>query len=211
MAYCKEKKRIADALRYQQLKDSPILYEEHMIKKREYSRERYNNNREKIYKEIQEYKKKNPEKVKKWNAKTWQKNKVEQGARNAIYIKKYRSENIEMLRKKDSEYAKNNPEKMAHKSAKRRARIKNAIPDWLKDCPSEDKRLKDIYLLSRIYECKDGVKRHVDHMWPLDDGGPHWSGNLQILTGTENNIKYNKVCPIQKKQIQLNLEEARVL
>jgi 5-methylcytosine-specific restriction endonuclease McrA len=52
-----------------------------------------------------------------------------------------------------------------------------------------------------------GVQHHVDHMWPLSDGGPHWSGNLQIITATENAIKHAKVDPNIKATIQEMLIE----
>jgi hypothetical protein len=57
----------------------------------------------------------------------------------------------------------------------------------------------------------DGIKRNVDHMWPLIDGGPHWSGNLEVLTATENKSKWTYSCPKLKKQIKLNLKEAEIL
>jgi len=54
-----------------------------------------------------------------------------------------------------------------------------------------------------------GVKHHVDHMWPLSDGGPHWSGNLQIITATENLSKHDKVDPNIKATIQEMLKDIK--
>jgi hypothetical protein len=95
--------------------------------------------------------------------------------------------------------------------ALRRARKRNSVPKWINNCPVERKRLHQIYLLSRIYAKADGIERHVDHMWPLSDGGPHWSGNLQVLTKEENLEKGAYSCPKLKKQMKLNLKEAKVL
>ena len=44
-------------------------------------------------------------------------------------------------------------------------------------------------------------------MWPLADGGPHWSGNLQIITAEENFNKKDKVDPVIKATIQEMLAE----
>jgi len=46
-------------------------------------------------------------------------------------------------------------------------------------------------------------------MWPLSKGGPHWSGNLQILTATENLSKSDSVCKLTKKNIKASLKIAR--
>jgi hypothetical protein len=47
-------------------------------------------------------------------------------------------------------------------------------------------------------------------MWPLADGGPHWSGNMQILTATENRKKWATVDAEVKRNIQKSLEEERL-
>ena len=95
--------------------------------------------------------------------------------------------------------------------ANRRARKKRAIPAWLRSCPVEKRRVYTVYLLSRLLANADGIERHVDHMVPLSDGGPHWSGNLQVLTATDNMDKGAYSCPKLKKQMKLNLKEAKVL
>ena len=118
--------------------------------------------------------------------------------------------NLERQKATNKRYRLKYPERYRVHCLKRKARKLNATPSWLIDCEVERKRLHQIYLLSRLLKKADGILRHVDHMWPLSDGGPHWSGNLQILTATENLKKHAKVCPIIKKQIQLNLEEERL-
>jgi len=111
-------------------------------------------------------------------------------------------------KKLQKQWRRNNVASVLASWALRRARKRNLIPKWLNNCPVEKKRLNQIYLLSRIYANADGEKRHIDHMWPLSDGGPHWSGNLQILTATKNLEKGAYSCPKLKKQMKLNLKEA---
>jgi len=38
-------------------------------------------------------------------------------------------------------------------------------------------------------------------MWPLADGGPHWSGNLQVIPAEENWSKSASVCEDTKATI----------
>ena len=125
--------------------------------------------------------------------------------------KKYkdRHQNIKKMKKEMEAEKRSISVFNAQRWALRRAQKKKLnVPQWLKNCPVEKKRLNQIYLLSRIYANADGEKRHVDHMWPLSDGGPHWSGNLQILTATKNLEKGAYSCPKLKKQMKLNLKEA---
>jgi len=121
-----------------------------------------------------------------------------------------KSGSAEKVRSYNKQYRKDNKESNRRQCATRRAVQQDATPSWLIGCEVELKRLHQIYVLCDLFQKADGIPRHVDHMWPLSDGGPHWSGNLQVLTATENLKKGAKVCPIIKKQIQLNLEEERL-
>tara|TARA_R110000803_G_scaffold123454_1_gene191400 strand:- start:35 stop:544 length:510 start_codon:yes stop_codon:yes gene_type:complete len=136
--------------------------------------------------------------------------------------KKYRLNNREKARKRWCKYRETNKERITEwrktnialllqHNANRRARKKRAIPAWLKNCEIEKRRVYTVYLLSRLLAKADGIQRHVDHMVPLSDGGPHWSGNLQVLTKEQNLEKGTYSCPKLKKQIKLNLKEARAL
>ena len=92
------------------------------------------------------------------------------------------------------------------RGAKRRALKQKLIPIHLRDCPQEKQRLLQTYKLSNILTQATGVQHHVDHMWPLADGGPHWSGNLQVITAYENQSKNASVCEATKSTIIKSLE-----
>jgi 5-methylcytosine-specific restriction endonuclease McrA len=96
---------------------------------------------------------------------------------------------------------------IAAKSARRRALQLKLIPAHLKDCPVEKRRVLDIYKLSNLISKATGIEHHVDHMWPLSDGGPHWSGNMQIITARENLTKNASVDLEVKHNIQQALNE----
>jgi len=90
--------------------------------------------------------------------------------------------------------------------SRRRALKQKLIPIHLRDCPQEKQRLLQTYKLSIILTQATGVQHHVDHMWPLNDGGPHWSGNLQVITAQENHSKHASVCEATKSTIIKSLE-----
>ena len=193
---------------------------EYRLNNKEKLREYRLNNKEKIRESTREYRLKNKEEIRKRK-------------------REYRINNIEKVRKSERKYYEARSKTLAYKEmrrkykqtpefkelkeqwrkanhasvlaswARRRGRKRKAIPKWLNDCPIERMRLQSVYNLARIYAAADGIKRHVDHMWPLSDGGVHWSGNLQILTAVANMEKGSYSCPKLKKQIKLNLKEAR--
>ena len=101
----------------------------------------------------------------------------------------------------------NNKDKVSASTAKRKALKLKQIPIYLRDCPVEKERIHQTYKLCDMFNKVTGVQHHVDHMWPLSDGGPHWSGNLQIIMAAENLSKNNKVNPNIKATIQEMLIE----
>ena len=106
-------------------------------------------------------------------------------------------------------YRKANPEIFAGYAARRRAAKHDGIPDFLRDCPCEKRRIVDIYKMCRLFTEITGVEHHVDHMWPLSKGGPHWSGNLQIIPAQNNLSKSASVCKETKKTIREALKWAK--
>lgn len=108
--------------------------------------------------------------------------------------KEYREANKEKVLARHKVYYESNKEKSAERKAKRRALKRKQIPVHLRECPHEKQRLVQIYKLRNIISEATGVQHHVDHMWPLADGGPHWSGNLQVIPAEENRSKHASVC-----------------
>ena len=79
-------------------------------------------------------------------------------------------------------------------SAKRRASKLNATPKWLTLYHHET--IKNLYSEAKRLESVDEIKRHVDHIVPLQGEnvcGLHVPWNLQILTEKENISKSNKL------------------
>ncbi len=115
--------------------------------------------------------------------------------------KAYYEANKEEILSYKKAYQKANKEAVIARNAKHRARKRNLIPVHLRDCPHEKQRLVQIYKLRNILSEATGVQHHVDHMWPLADGGPHWSGNLQVIPAEENLSKNASVCEDTKATI----------
>ena len=115
--------------------------------------------------------------------------------------KAYHEANREKILAYKKAYQKANKEAVIANNAKHRARKRNLIPVHLRDCPHEKQRLVQIYKLRSIISEATGVQHHVDHMWPLSDGGPHWSGNLQVIPAEENLSKNASVCEDTKATI----------
>ena len=119
----------------------------------------------------------------------------------------YREANKENAVAKERAWKEANPDRCNAYSSRRRARKLKLIPKHLKNCPVEKQRVLDIFKLCRLISMATGVKHHVDHMWPVSDGGPEWSGNLQIITAHENLTKHASVDLELKHNIQQSLKE----
>jgi len=123
--------------------------------------------------------------------------------------KAYREANKEAISEYSKAYKQANKEAVLERVVKRRALKRNAVPKFLRDCQEEKKRLQEIYKLRQVLSDATGIVYHVDHMWPLSDGGPHWSGNLQVITAQENLSKFTSVDEEIKATIKEGLEYAR--
>jgi len=107
--------------------------------------------------------------------------------------KAYREANKEVILERKKAYREANKEAVLECNAKRKALKRNAVPKFLRNCEEEKARLRSIYKLRQVLSDATGIIYHVDHMWPMSDGGPHWSGNLQVITAQENLSKYASV------------------
>jgi hypothetical protein len=202
MAKSKEEKAALDKAYYEANKEKILA------KRKEYRRNNkekiiasrkvyYERNREKIKTDVKAYQEANKEKVKACSKAYYEANKEK--------IDDYRKAWVEANKEKVAAYYKTykeaNKEKVAAARAKRRALKQKQIPVHLRDCSHEKQRLVEIYKLRNILSEATGVQHHVDHMWPLSDGGPHWSGNLQVIPAEENLSKNASVCEDTKATI----------
>ena len=185
-----------------------------------YDRARYQANREKIIARTKLYKKNNKEKIYAYHKAYREANKEKLNAYHRAYVqnnkekinahkKAYREANKEKINATAKAWSRANKDKRSAAVAKRRALKINQIPIQVRDCPIEKKRLYQTYKLCALFTKITGVQHHVDHMWPLSDGGPHWSGNLQIITATENLSKNATVDPSIKATIQEMLKDIK--
>jgi hypothetical protein len=97
------------------------------------------------------------------------------------------------------EWYQKNKERLApnylYNTRKRQSQIKRATPNWL--TKEQENAILDVYKKAKKLEKKDGIKRHVDHVIPLQGKtvcGLHVSWNLEVLTSKENISKGNKLC-----------------
>lgn len=153
---------------------------------------------------LQEYSKKNKDKIKEIHKRWRAKNAEKERQRSAKWCKdnperrkqitaKYRNKNKEKCNKAVQKWSKANPHKLAAYDAKRRAAKLNATPPWLNDAHWNE--IKKIYELRSICSLATQTNYHVDHIVPLRGTnvcGLHVPWNLQILTAFENRAKGNR-------------------
>lgn len=158
-------------------------------KMRECYRPRYKE-KDKVY--HKEYNIKNKDKVKQRTSKYYIDNKVKVNE----YGKRWRSLNKDYRKTRDRNYRKNNKELCNLHCSKRRAKLHNAChPQHNIDI---EKAFQEMSI--RLKKCI-GIDFHVDHILPLNKGGFHHHGNLQVIPGRINegkrdNIKFTHPCLI---------------
>ncbi|MDC0277603.1 HNH endonuclease [bacterium] len=76
------------------------------------------------------------------------------------------------------------------------AGLVNLLP--VKATGSELTKEQAYYIECERLTKETGVQHHVDHIWPLSQGGPHVFYNLQVLTAEENLKKGGKYRPEDK-------------
>jgi hypothetical protein len=210
----KEKEAAYNKAYYEANKEKiAAYYEANKEKKAAYRKAYKEANKEKLAAYDKAYREANKEKRVAYKKVYYQANKE----KLAAYDKAYRETNKEKIA---AYYEANKADRVAQrkvyyqanknmsraKAAKRRALKLKQVPIHLRDCPQEKQRLMQTYILSSMLSKATGVQHHVDHMWPLADGGPHWSGNLQVITAYENLSKNASVCEATKSTIIKSLE-----
>lgn len=123
--------------------------------------------------------------------------------------KAYYEANKEAIREQQKAYRKANRPLRNENDAAREVRKRKNTPKFISDCPVDKKRRVFAYNLAKLLTETTGVEHHVDHMWPISDGGPHWSGNLQVIPAVDNLSKNATVDVEIKKTIKEGLKYAR--
>ncbi len=136
----------------------------------------------------------------------WRKENPEKKKR-ADYL--WRQKNLQHCKDTTNKWKKENPARVRELNAKRRAKKKGNTPKFIEDCPIDSERRRFAYILRDCLTEKTGIQHHVDHMWPVFDGGPHWSGNLDVVPAQENLSKSKTVDDEIKKVIKEGMEYAR--
>ncbi len=135
--------------------------------------------------------------------------KPELAERHRLVAAKWREENRERHNANTMRYQKEFSHGKASslaKGARRRKRERGEM-EWIDEVSGlvnlltppttgEDLTKEQAYYLECERLTKEtGITHHVDHIWPLSQGGPHIFYNLQVITADENLSKGNKYRP----------------
>jgi hypothetical protein len=112
-------------------------------------------------------------------------------AKDSEYAKarEWRAKNRDKMNSYSKTQYERNPGYWTAKSAKRRAMKLKATGPW-----TNTEEINHIYKKAKILGDLTGIKHHVDHIIPLQNGlvcGLHIHHNLQVITATENLAKSN--------------------
>ena len=111
-------------------------------------------------------------------------------AYEATWRSKHRAELVQATRK----WQRENPGIVNARNMQRYATKLHATPPWL--TAEHLRQIEAFYIEAKRLEAQDGIKRHVDHVYPLQGktvSGLHVPWNLQILTATDNVKKHNSM------------------
>jgi hypothetical protein len=157
--------------------------------KEEYKKQWYLKNKERILKKLKERYELNKEEIKERSRK-WREDNRE---KHRAYSREWNEKNPERARKRLEDWYKSNPEMRAFYSARRKASLRKATPNWLSD--EEITRIRCIYQICAMYNRESNTQWHVDHIVPLAGKtvcGLHVPWNLRVIPAKENMSKGNK-------------------
>lgn len=158
-------------------------------KVREISAKSRAKNPDRVAETKRKYRERNAEKIRLSRKAAYEKNKCAELARALEYKEKNKLE----LARKAATRLRNNPYLNRFYRSERRAAEKQARPAWY----SRDKA-RSLYRLASYLAELTGISFHVDHIVPLKSDlvcGLHWHGNMQVITGSENQSKSNRHWP----------------
>ena len=173
---CKKDKPVTDFYLCKKSSYSSWCKECHNLARKQYRKDYYQNNKDKMKANTKRYRKDNHDSIL---------------AKEAIY----RRDNKEILAERGAEYHKNNPTASRTQTAKYRAVKLQRTPQW-----ANVDKIKEIYLdcgeINNMARIVGSVEKFVvDHIIPLlgeNVSGLHVENNLQIITDSENARKGNK-------------------
>lgn len=162
---------------------------EDRAKANEAQRIRYAANREIRLQKQAEYRAANPERVKAWRRANYERT-AEGRRKNA---REWYQNNWDRARQSRAEWAKANPGRIAAAKVARKAAVRTATPAW-----ADMQAIADMYAMAIEKTTTEGVQYHVDHIVPIKSRlvcGLHVHWNLQVLLGSDNIRKSNRVWP----------------
>lgn len=163
--------------------------EAEIAKAREARRARYVANWAAERRQQAEFRAANPELVKAWRRASYERT-AESRRQSA---REWYQNNWDRARQTRAEWAKANPGRVAAAKAARKKAIRAATPAW-----ADMQAIADVYTEALIKTASEGVQYHVDHIVPIKSRlvcGLHVHWNMQVLLGSDNIRKSNRVWP----------------
>jgi 5-methylcytosine-specific restriction endonuclease McrA len=161
------------------LSDRKEYHREYYIKNKERinakNNQYYSENKEKTKQRFDRYRKENPEKVSATKRKSREKRKVEKPEYGKEYAREYRKKNTERVLSYGRKWSASNLDKIRIKSGNRRAKIKKVPGNgWT---VADERQLIEDYCYCCAY-CGKKAKPTMDHIVPIAKGGTHSIENI---------------------------------